>query len=146
MLLLTFNSLFSQDINHDFKKNTIKLSQVSNGFSGLSFKLNYERNVNRNLILFGSYYSSPDVYKSAGLGIKYRIFTYKKFEGILGAELAYSKFDLPTKSKTLEFKPSAELRYNFNKNLFMSLDWARNGYGTGFDVRSRCGIGIGLKF
>jgi hypothetical protein len=153
--LLSTATMFSQELKQDFKKNTIKITPGYGGFNGLTFKLNYERNISKNLMLFGNYDTNTRYYKSAGLGIKYKIFTNEKFDAILGAELAYSRigsnkgtyaqFDFAPVNK-IEYKPSVELRYKFNKNLFLSLDWSTKVIGTGIKIYSNTGVGIGLKF
>jgi hypothetical protein len=146
IFFLTLTSMFSQD----FKRNTIKLTPSYSGYNGLSFKLNYERNLTNKFIAFGSFESDSRFYKSLGLGLKYKFLEYKKLEGLVGGEVAFSRFDNSSLGykpyNKIEFKPSIELRYKFNESAFISLDLATKGIGTGNKIKPNLGIGVGFKF
>ncbi len=136
-------------------KDVLRFSSSYSGYSGLGFKLNYERNLTSNLIAFASAEGNIKYSKWIGIGLKYRILKYAKFEGLVGMELQHGWHDNSllgyANSRSAVLAPSVEFRYNVSKFFFIGIEASQNLClkNNCFQIpinRPKLGLSVGYKF
>lgn len=148
---LLFTNLISAQLeNNETKeyKNSFRITPSYTGADGLSFKINYEKNIGPRLIVTGSYETIPNNFHAFGLGLKYRTLGKNtKFEHLIGPEVfrSISSGDNSTvNTNTYGIKLNNEFRYNISKRVYLSAD-TYVGYNF-TNNKSILGFGLGGGF